>query len=168
MEALAQAGVTAESALLGRVQGGLGSTSALAAGLGLILLVVRGVGSWRVVAGALLGALAATLVLGGSGLVAGPITKLGWTWHVTLGAFAFGTVFLATDPATTASTQTGRWLLGLLVGFLVVLIRVANPLHPDGVVFAVLLGNVFAPLLDSAVVGWHVRRRRRRHARTAG
>lgn len=162
VEALARAGVTWQDAFLGRVQGSLGTTSTFACTLGAVVLVARGVASWRVVAGALLGSFGATLLLDAAGLATGPVAGLGWTWHVTLGAFAFGAVFLATDPGTGATTNPGRWLFGVLVGFMIVLIRVANPLHPDGVVFAVLFGHVFAPLIDSGVVWWHLRRRRRR------
>lgn len=165
--ALADAGVSWSGAFLGRVQGLLGTTSALACMLGAVLLVVRGIASWRSMVGVLLGAFAATLILGAGGSATGPMATLGWTWHIVLGAFAFGAVFLVADPTSAATTNLGRWIVGLLVGFLVVLIRVANPLHPDGVVFAVLFGNVFAPLIDNAVVWlhlwWHAWLRRRSH-----
>ena len=85
-------------------------------------------------------------------------------WHLTLGSFAFGAVFLATDQTTAAMTDRGRWIYGLLIGFLVVLIRVANMHHPDGVMFAILLGNIFAPLIDYLVVRANIRRRVKRHA----
>lgn len=161
--ALSEAGVAWQGAFFGRMQGLLGTTSALACTAGAVLMIARGIVSWRAVTGVLLGALGATLLLGGASLATGPMGALGWSWHVVLGAFAFGAVFLVTDPTTAPTTKPGHWIVGLLVGFLIVLIRVANPLHPDGVVFAVLLGNVFAPLIDSAVVAWHVRGRRRHH-----
>ncbi|MHC5010951.1 MAG: RnfABCDGE type electron transport complex subunit D, partial [Planctomycetota bacterium] len=163
VDVLAKAGITWPDAFLGRIQGTLGTTSTLACALGAVVLFVRGVASWRVVGGILLGAFGTTLALDAGGLATGPMADLGWSWHVVLGAFAFGAVFLATDPSTAATTQTGRWIVGVIVGSMIVLIRIANPLHPDGVVFAVLFGNVFTPLVDSGVVWWHGRRRRRRH-----
>ncbi len=97
-----------------------------------------------------------------AGDVLGPMAGLPWYWHLTLGGFAFGMVFLATDPVTAAATNAGRWIYGLLIGAMVVIVRVGNPLHPDGVMMAVLLGNIFAPLIDHGVMWWHVRRRARR------
>ena len=91
-----------------------------------------------------------------------PEVGLPWHWHLTAGSFAFGLVFLATDPVTSATTAAGRWAYGALIGALVGLVRVFSPAHPEGVVMAVLLGNVFAPLLDRAVVLLHGLRRRRR------
>lgn len=164
LDVLDRAGITRADAFLGQIPGTLGTTSVLACVLGGALLVARGIASWRVIAGVVSGALGMTVLLDTGGLGAGPMVELGWSWHLSLGAFAFGAVFLATDSASGPVTHGGRWILGLLVGSMIVLIRVANPLHPDGVVLAVLFGNVFAPLIDSAVVAWHVRRRRRRHA----
>ena len=88
---------------------------------------------------------------------------LGWQWHLVLGSFAFGAVFLATDPASAASTNAGRWAQGLVVGALVVMIRLANPAHPDGVLLAILMGSILAPLLDQVVVRLNVRQRARGH-----
>jgi Na+-transporting NADH:ubiquinone oxidoreductase subunit B len=93
-----------------------------------------------------------------------PFLGLPWYWHLTLGSFAFGTVFLATDPVTSAMTDTGRWIYGLLIGFMVVLIRVMDTAHPDGVMFAILIGNIFAPLIDHLVVQANIARRVRRLA----
>lgn len=163
VDALGRAGLHWQGVILGQVQGSLGTTSALACAVGAGVLLVRGIVSWRLLTGVLLGALGATVLLDEGGLAVGPMAELDWTWHLALGSFAFGAVFLAADPATATTTNPGRWILGALVGFMIVLIRVANPLHPDGVVFAVLFGNVFAPLIDSGVVWWHTMRRRRRH-----
>ncbi len=87
---------------------------------------------------------------------------LPWHWHLVLGSFAFGMVFLATDPVSAAMTDPGRWIYGLFVGVMIVLIRVTNSSHPDGVMFAILLGNIFAPLIDYLVVRANIRRRLRR------
>jgi Na+-transporting NADH:ubiquinone oxidoreductase subunit B len=87
---------------------------------------------------------------------------LPWYWHLSTGGFAFGIAFLATDPVTSATTRAGRWVYGALIGFLVVLIRVLNPNHPEGVMMAILLGNVLAPLIDAVVVRVHLLQRRGR------
>jgi Na+-transporting NADH:ubiquinone oxidoreductase subunit B len=92
-------------------------------------------------------------------LTDGEISALPWHWHLVLGGFAFSAVFVATDPASSASTNAGRWVQGLMVGALVVAIRVANPAHPDGVIAAVLLGSVLAPLIDHIVIWFNVKRR---------
>jgi Na+-transporting NADH:ubiquinone oxidoreductase subunit B len=162
VHSLAQAGPTWTEAFLGREQGGLGTTSALACLVGGAFLTWRGLVSWRLVVGVALGTLAGALFFRVSGLPVGPLAELSGTWHLVLGSLAFGAIFLATDAPTAPLTHGGRWLCGLLTGFVVVLIRVANPLHPDGVAFAILLGNVFAPLLDQGVVWLHVRRREAR------
>jgi len=84
-------------------------------------------------------------------------------YHLVLGGFAFGLVFMATDPVSAAQTHTGQWLYGILIGFLTILIRVANPAYPEGVMLAILLGNVFAPLFDYFVVRANIKRRIVRH-----
>jgi Na+-transporting NADH:ubiquinone oxidoreductase subunit B len=87
------------------------------------------------------------------------------TWHLVLGSLAFGAVYLATDPVTAAITNTGRWIYGVLIGVMAIVIRIAGPAHADGVVFAILLGNIFAPTIDYAVMWANIRRRARRHDR---
>ena len=87
---------------------------------------------------------------------------LGWTWHLALGGFAFGVVFLATDPATSAVTNAGRWITGLMIGALVVVFRVANVAHPDGTMYAILFASMTAPLIDYAVMRRNMARRARR------
>ena len=86
-----------------------------------------------------------------------------WQWHLVLGGFAFGAVFMATDPVSASMTNTGRWIYGSLIGFMCVLIRVVNPAFPEGMMLAILFGNVFAPLIDWFVVNANIRRRRQRH-----
>jgi Na+-transporting NADH:ubiquinone oxidoreductase subunit B len=145
-----RAGLEWREAWIGTTPGALGATSTLACAIGAVVLLVTGVASWRVIAGGLAG-----LILG-VGLVdligiARPVAELPWSWHLVSGGFAFGLVFLATDPATSAATNPGRLVYGLLIGLLVVVIRVANPAHPEGVMLAILLGNVSAPLIDQVV-----------------
>jgi len=91
-----------------------------------------------------------------------PMYAMPWYWHMVLGGFAFGLVFMATDPVTSAMTEAGKWVYGALIGFMVVLIRVVNPGFPEGMMLAILFGNVFAPLIDYVVVQTNVRRRLRR------
>ena len=92
-----------------------------------------------------------------------PLYAIPTHWHLVLGGFAFGLVFMATDPVSAAQTATGQWLYGILIGFLTILIRVANPAYPEGVMLAILMGNVFAPLFDYFVIRANVKRRILRH-----
>ncbi len=159
-QALEQASVTLWNAFLGYVQGPLGSTSAFAAAVGALILIRVKIASWRTMAGVLVGFAVSLAFFRWSSTTPEPILALGWYWHLTLGSLAFGTVFLATDPVTSAVTDRGRWVYGMLIGFMVVLIRSKNPLHPDGVILAVLLGNVFAPLIDNCFIWLNTRRRK--------
>lgn len=159
-------GLTWAALALGRVPGALGGTSALACLMGAGVLLYTGVASWRVVAGGVTGLLAGVLLLQGLD-VGRPIASLPWHWHLVTGGFAFGIVYLATDPVTAATTNPGRWLYGALIGAFVAVIRIANPAHHDGVVMALLFGNVTAPLIDRIVAYAQLRRGRmrgRRHA----
>lgn len=160
VEGLAAAGIDWWSAFTGNVQGMMGTTSLPAIGLGAAVLIATRIASWRLIAGQLLGLVSIVLL---SNLLGGErgITTLAWQWHLVLGSFAFGAVFLATDPASCASTNTGRWAQGLVVGALVVMIRLANPAHPDGVILAILMGSILAPLIDHVVIRLNVRRRAR-------
>lgn len=155
---IAAAGFAWRDAWLGLVPGALGETSALACTVGVVLLLALGLASWRIVAGGLLGLLVGLLVVRALAPDA-PMASVPWHWHVVLGSFAFGLGFLATDPVTAAVTDPGRWLYGLLIGLLVVLIRAVHPAHREGVVLAILLGNVAAPLLDQLVARVQLRRR---------
>lgn len=163
--ALAEAGVTWMDAFLGNIPGGFGETSALAAAVGAVILLWTGLASWRVIAGVLLGATATAMLFGAGSDEATSVFALSWTWHLVLGSLAFGAVYLATDPVTAATTDTGRWIYGLLIGVLAIVIRNAGPAHAEGVVFAVLLGNIFAPAIDYAVMWANVRRRAKRYGR---
>lgn len=151
-EALAERGVGWARAFAGAAPASAIGTSALGCLLGATWLLLARVASWRVMAGALLGMAASALALGG-------VDPL---WQLALGGFAFGAVFLATDPSSAACTRAGRWLYGLLFGFLVALVRTAGPGHPDGTVPALLLASIFAPLIDRAVLRAHGWRRARR------
>ena len=165
LAALAAARVTWMDAFLGNIPGGFGETSALAAVIGAALLLWTGLASWRVIAGLVLGAVATAMAFGVGGDGNASIFALPWAWHLVLGSVAFGAVYMASDPVTAATTDTGRWIYGLLIGVLAIVIRVAGPAHAEGMVFAILLGNIFAPAIDYAVIWANIRRRARRHAR---
>ena len=167
LAAITARGVTWGQSFLGTVPGNLGEASALACLCGAAILLVARAASWRILAGALLGTFFATRFFAWTSGATVPAASLPWHWHLVLGSSAFALVFLATDPVTSATTQAGRWIQGLAVGSLIVLIRVASPAHADGAALALLLGNVFVPVIDHAVVQIHVARRARR-LRAAG
>jgi Na+-transporting NADH:ubiquinone oxidoreductase subunit B len=157
VEVLGAAGLTWWDTFTGLDAGALGDTSALACVLGAALLLIHRTASWRVMTGALLGVIVASSLLADGPAFPG----VPWTWHLTLGSSAFVCVFVATDPASGAFTNTGRWLHGALIGSLTVVIRVASPAHIEGALLAALLGSILTPLIDHGVVRLHVSRRRR-------
>ena len=110
-------------------------------------------------AGVLLGMAGAALAFNVLGSGAGPIFALPWHWHLTLGGFAFGMIFMATDPVSAAMTNGGKWAFGILIGLMTILIRVVNPAFPEGIMLAILFANLFAPLIDWSVVRANVNRR---------
>jgi Na+-transporting NADH:ubiquinone oxidoreductase subunit B len=162
-EAVAWLGTTWMQTFVGVVPGSFGTTSTLACVLGAALLIYRRVASARIMGGVVLGMTGAALALNAFGDPSNPFVEVPWHWHLTLGSFAFGAVFLATDPVSAAMTNDGRALYGLLIGVMIVVLRVADTSHPDGVMFAILLGNILAPLIDYLVVRAHIRRRLRRY-----
>ncbi len=165
VEALSQYGFEFNDLLMGLIPGSMGETSALAIALGAAVLLITGIGSWRIMSGVVIGMVAMSLTFN---MVAGPEALPSMTmsplYHLVIGSFMFGTVFMATDPVSAASTTTGRWIYGILIGLLIVIIRVANPAYPEGVMLAILFMNVFAPLIDHYVVEGKVKRRLARHA----
>jgi Na+-transporting NADH:ubiquinone oxidoreductase subunit B len=163
-ETLARSGISWWQAFVGRVPGTPGETSTLAVGIGAALLIWLRVASWRVLAGGVLGLVAGVELYDLIAEPGMPGSALAWHWHLVLGSFAFGLVFFATDPVTSAITDTGRWIYGAWIGLVVALIRLANPAYVEGTLLAVLLGNVTAPLIDHVVVRLGVRRRRARLA----
>jgi Na+-transporting NADH:ubiquinone oxidoreductase subunit B len=141
--------------------------SAPACAIGAILLLYVRAISWRILAGGIAGVFCSALLFQHFG-ASQPLAEMPWHWHLTAGGFAFGLVFYATDPVTAATTNPGRWLYGWLIGFLSVLIRIANPSHAQEVMFAILLGNVTAPLIDYGVMWANIRRRLRRNGQRFG
>jgi Na+-transporting NADH:ubiquinone oxidoreductase subunit B len=164
LDALATQGYSWMQAFIGIEAGSLGETSALACLLGAVFLIYTGVASWRIMAGVMVGMILTTLLFNLIGSDRNPMFALPWYWHLVLGSFAFGTVFMATDPVSAAHTNTGRWIFGALIGFMIVLIRVVNPAYPEGVMLAILFANLFAPLIDYGVVRANIRRRALRNA----
>jgi Na+-transporting NADH:ubiquinone oxidoreductase subunit B len=142
----------------------MGETSALACLVGAAILILSGVGSWRIMAGVSAGTIATALALGAIGSQTNPFFGVPFWWHLVLGGWAFGTVFMATDPVSAPHSRRARWIYGVLIGILVVLIRIVNPAYPEGMMLAILLMNVFAPTLDHYVVNANVKRRQARYA----
>jgi len=161
-ETITWLGTSWMQSFVGLTPGAMGTTSTLACLIGGAFLLYTRLASGRIIAGVLFGMIATAVVMNQFSIPNNPFITLSWHWHLTLGSFAFGMVFLATDPVSAAMTDTGRWIYGLLIGAMVVVIRVANPAHPDGVMFAVLFGNIFAPLIDYMVVWANITRRARR------
>ncbi|MDN3666707.1 NADH:ubiquinone reductase (Na(+)-transporting) subunit B [Algibacter miyuki] len=155
---------------LGFVPGSIGETSTLLIILGGLFLIFSKIGSWRIMLSSCVGALVMGLIFNGvvsSGWITetSPFYGLMSTefWHhLLIGGFAFGTVFMATDPVTASQTNKGKWIYGFLIGFLSIMIRVFNPAYPEGVMLAILLMNVFAPTIDHYVVQGNVKKRMKR------
>jgi Na+-transporting NADH:ubiquinone oxidoreductase subunit B len=164
VEAIQAAGISWTDAFVGNIPGSIGETSALACLAGALFLVYTGVASWRIMVSVLLGMVLTTLLFNAVGSPDNPFYEVPWYWHAVLGGYAFGLVFMATDPVSAAMTDTGRWIYGLLIGFMVSLIRVVNPAYPEGMMLAILFGNALAPLIDYGVVRANVKRRARRNA----
>ncbi len=158
--------ITWMNAFLGPIQGSIGETSTLLCLVGAVVLIATGVGSWRIIAGVIGGTLVtATLLNSIATPGCNPMLKVPFYWHIVVGGLAFGLVFMATDPVTACMTETGKWVYGFLIGFMTLVIRCINPAFPEGVMLAILFGNVFAPLIDWFVVQANVRRRVARYAK---
>jgi len=159
------AGHTLQDAFFGLIPGSMGETSALACAIGAAILLFTRVGAWQTMLGVTLGTLAMSLVLNLIGSTTNPMMALPFHWHLLLGGWAFGTVFMATDPVSSAFTSTGKHVYGFLIGVLCVLIRCVNPAYPEGMMLAILFMNMFAPLIDHYVIEANKRRRAARYAR---
>lgn len=155
---------TLSQAFLGTMQGSMGETSTLACLIGAFILIATRIGSWRIMAGVVFGAVIFSIFLTSIGSETNPMFAMPWYWHLSVGGFAFGTVFMATDPVSAAMTEKGKWFYGALIGALTILIRVINPAYPEGIMLAILFGNVFAPVIDYVVVQSNIKRRLGRNA----
>lgn len=147
---------------LGNIQGSIGETSTLAILIGGGALLLTKIASWRIVLGVFLGMVALSSLFNVIGSETNPMFAMPWYWHLSLGGFAFGMVYMATDPVSASMTNTGKYIFGALIGVMIVLIRVVNPAFPEGVMMAILFANLCAPLIDHFVVQANVRRRLRR------
>jgi Na+-transporting NADH:ubiquinone oxidoreductase subunit B len=158
------AGVTWMDAFLGTLSGSMGEVSTLACLFGAAVLIFTGVGSWRIMVGVVLGSLGASLLLNAFASEGNMLMALPFHWHVVLGGWAFGLVFMATEPVSAPCTDKGRFVYGLLIGIFVILIRVVNPAYPEGMMLAILLMNVFSPLIDYVSMRGNIKRRLARSA----
>lgn len=156
-------GLTWMDAFFGFMQGSIGETSTLAILIGGAVLLVMKIASWRIVAGVMLGMIAMSLTFNAIGSDTNPMFAMPWHWHLVLGGFAFGMMFMATDPVSASMTDTGKWVFGAVIGIMVVLIRVVNPAFPEGMMLAILFGNLCAPLIDHFVVAANIKRRMARN-----
>ena len=151
-------------AFLGTIPGSMGETSALACLMGALVLVATRIGSWRIMVSMTAGTIATALLLNLIASETNPLLAVPFWWHLVLGGWAFGMVFMATDPVSAAQTERGKWVYGLGCGALSILIRCVNPAYPEGVMLAILFMNVFAPLIDYFVIRANVKRRAARYA----
>ncbi|CAA0088338.1 Na(+)-translocating NADH-quinone reductase subunit B [Zhongshania aliphaticivorans] len=146
-------------AFIGNMHGSMGEVSTLAILIGGGVLLWTGIASWRIVAGVLIGMFALTTLFNALDSGSNLMMAMPWHWHLVLGGFAFGMMFMATDPVSASMTNTGKWAYGALIGMMVVLIRVVNPAFPEGMMLAILFANLFAPLIDHFVVQANIKRR---------
>ena len=147
--------------IIGTIPGSIGETSVIAILIGAVILVASGIGSWKIMLSTLIGGAFMGLMMnvsGGDSVWAG----MPFWYHLVIGGFMFGAIFMATDPVSGTQTETGKWIYGFLIGVLTVLIRVFNPGYPEGIMMAILLMNVFAPLIDYYVVQANIKRRLKR------
>ena len=163
IEAIVGNGVSWMSAFLGTIPGSVGETSTLIILIMGCILMISKIASWRIVGGVLFGMIAMSLLLNIIGSKTNPMFAMPWYWHLVLGGFAFGMVYMATDPVSAAMTNTGKYLFGALIGVMTVLVRVVNPAFPEGMMLAILFGNLCAPLIDFFVIQANVKRRLRRN-----
>ena len=143
--------------VIGLIPGSIGETSVIAIAIGAIILLWTGIASWKTMGSVFAGGIALALVFKAMGM-----TSISWYEHLFLGGFCFGAVFMATDPVTSARTETGKYIYGFLIGAMAIIVRVMNPGYPEGMMLAIFFGNMFAPLIDYYVVDRNITRRANR------
>jgi Na+-transporting NADH:ubiquinone oxidoreductase subunit B len=148
-------------ALIGNIPGSVGETSIIAIGIAALILLATGVASYRIILGTFIGMIVMSSILNIIGSDTNPMFQVPWYWHFVIGSFAFGLVFMATEPVSGSGTDAGRWIYGALIGVTVVLIRVINPAFPEGMMLAILFANLFAPVIDHMVVSNNIAKRKR-------
>ncbi|OTA21004.1 Na -translocating NADH-quinone reductase subunit B [Xenorhabdus beddingii] len=149
-------------AFIGNIPGSVGEVSTLMIFIGGAIILFARIASWRIVAGVLIGMIAMSYLFNAIGSNTNPMFAMPWYWHIVLGGFAFGMIFMATDPVSAAFTDKGKWAYGILIGVMCILIRVVNPAYPEGMMLAILFANLFAPLFDYLVVQANIKRRKAR------
>ena len=147
-------------AFIGNIPGSVGETSIIAILIGLAILLYTKVASYRIILGTLIGMILMSSILNIVGSETNPMFYVPWYWHAVIGSFAFGLVFMATEPVSGSGTNTGRWIYGFVIGVLVILIRVINPAFPEGMMLAILFANLLAPVIDHMIVMSNIRKRR--------
>ena len=153
---------------IGTIPGSVGETSTLCCLIGACFLLITGIASWRTMCGVMIGMLIMTFITNQFGQLVGssnPMLYIGPHYHFVMGGFAFGMVYMATDPVSSSHTQTGMWYYGILIGLMCVLIRAINPAYPEGMMLAILFSNAFAPLFDYYVLENNIKRRRARYGK---
>ena len=154
-----QSQVSWMDAFMGSIPGSVGETSTLAILIGGVILLATRIASWRIVTGVFIGMFVLSTLFNLVGSEGNPAFQMPWHWHLVTGGFAFGMIFMATDPVSAAMTNGGKWAFGILIGLMTVLIRVVNPAFPEGIMLAILFANLFAPLMDHFVVQANIKRR---------
>lgn len=148
---------------IGLIPGSMGETSTLAILIGAVFLIATGIGSWRIMISVIAGMTAMSLMFNFIGSASNPMFSVSPAWHFVLGGFAFGAFFMATDPVSAALTAGGKYIYGLCIGFLVVMVRVVNPAFPEGMMLAILFGNLLAPTIDRIFINQNIKRRKLRY-----
>ncbi len=154
-----QQNLTWFDAFIGNKQGSIGETSTLAILVGAVVLLLTRIAAWRIMLGVLIGMIFLSTLFNFIGSDTHPMFSVPWHWHLVVGSFAFGLVFMATDPVSASMTDTGKIWYGLLIGVMTILIRVVNPAYPEGIMLAILFANLFSPLIDHFVVEANIKRR---------
>lgn len=151
--------ITWMDAFLGNIPGSMGEVSTLMIAVGALIILIAGVASFRVMAGVLIGAFLCSSLFNAIGSQTNYMFSMTFIWHIVLGGFAFGLVFMATDPVSSSFTKAGKWAYGILIGVMVILIRVVNPAYPEGMMLAILFANCWAPLFDYLATQRNIKRR---------
>lgn len=160
---LAHLDISLMDAFLGFIPGSIGETSTLAILIGALMLLATGIASWEIMLSIVLSAGAVFTLFNWAGSATNSMFAIPFFWHFVVGGFAFGTVFMATDPVSAAMTRKGKVYYGVLIGLMVALVRVINPAFPEGMMLAILFGNAFAPIIDVMVLKSHIKRRKKRY-----
>jgi len=163
LDAVHAAGYSWFQSFLGFMPGSIGETSTLAIFIGAAFLLYTRIASYRIMGGVLAGMVATAVMFNIIGSDTNPMFAFPFYWHLTVGGFAFGMVYMTTDPVSGAMTNTGRWIYGALIGVMVILVRVVNPAFPEGMMLSILFANMFAPVIDYFVVQANIKRRMKRH-----